>query len=118
MRTLFSSDEDALTVPCPECSMPVGTMCVYMPIAGADPNSTLPTVIAKLARVGTPTQRTHNRRRKKAQHVRRTAHKPPQPPPTNPELLAAYRAAVAWDIQEFNHLREWYAAYGHILSDQ
>jgi hypothetical protein len=93
-------------------------MCVYMPIAGADRNSTRPNVRNRLARVGTPTQRTHNKRRNKAQHIRRSARKPLQPPHTNPELLAAYRAGVIWDIQEFNRLREWYVAFGHILSDQ
>lgn len=105
-------------VKCPDCSAERGDPCVYMPVVTADEYSWRPSVKAKLARVGTPTKRPHlgrwdahrkmvNRRARAALGRQRVAAQQP-----DPELIAAHRAGVAFDRQEYLHLAQWLELWG------
>lgn len=112
---------DALKVACPQCDQPAGSMCVYMPLAMADPNSRSPAVRAKLAKVGTPTMHTHPERRHvirqrlKAQQRAERLKRRITPPPEVARRIAIYRAEQAWDRQQCEQLYAWLRRYGHIL---
>jgi len=121
MDTFTIELADALTVACPKCDQPAGSMCVYVPIAMADPNSDKPSVQARLARVGTPTMKAHPERREvirdclEAQQRAERLQRRITPPPGIARRIAIYRAEQAWDKAEREQLYEWLRRYGRVL---
>jgi hypothetical protein len=112
----------ALGVSCPACHQPKSVMCVYTPVAMADPFSRRASVQARLARVGTPTKKAHWQRSELAQqrlrnreYSRRRRALLAGMPHASEDLLAASRAGFAWDRVEYDRLRRWYAQWGSIL---
>lgn len=109
------TDIEALAYDCPLCGQVKGEPCVYAPIVNAAKNSTRPAVIGKLARVGTPTVKVHNERRRV---VHRMHAQQFQAMLTNARVQhkhTAQEAATRWQMQEEQRLRAWLHQFGSIL---
>jgi hypothetical protein len=110
------SDDEALLYDCPLCYQLAGMMCVYTPVAMADPHSRSVAQQQRLSRVGTPTSKVHNERRRVIYEFRRRVYQQQLDEKRHKQRhLTARKALALWDAQEDIVLRAWLRQFGSIL---
>jgi hypothetical protein len=110
------SDAEALLYACPLCHQVAGMMCVYAPVAMADPHSRSAAQRQRLSRVGTSTSKVHNERRRVVYEMRRRVFQQQLDEKRRKQRrLTARKALALWDAQEDIVLRAWLHQFGSIL---
>ena len=101
-------DDEALRLDCPACLAKHGYMCVYTAPYGK---------VGGRYVVGKPCKRVHWQRREKARdRRRRDAWRDTRPVyPASRAQREAAAALRAFDLAEYEQLRDWLRAYGEIL---
>jgi hypothetical protein len=110
------SDVEALLYDCPLCHQLAGVMCVYVPVSMADPHSQSVAQQQRLSRVGTPTSKVHNERRRVVYGMRRCVFQQQLDEKRHKQrYLTARKALALFDAQEDIALRAWLHQFGSIL---
>jgi hypothetical protein len=114
------TDVDNLAVTCPKCGARKGDPCTYVSLAGSSPSPwASATHKAKMARVGTPTKRTHIERGFALHHAigRRFRDCRLGLRPVPIEVAAAARSIRELDRREAVQLAAWFRAYGSLFTE-
>jgi hypothetical protein len=110
------SDSEALLYDCPLCHQLAGVMCVYAPVAMADPHSRSVAQQQRLSKVGTLTSKVHNERRRVVYEMQRLVHQRQLDEKQHKQrYLTARKALALWDAQENIMLRAWLHQFGSVL---
>ena len=120
MSRMAVSDAEALLYACPQCKQTAGDPCVYVPIVLADLNSRSAAVQEKLRKVGTPTVKVHNERRRvvHAIHKRKFRQQLKQAQlrkSARQRKVSVWEALSDFDRQETMRLRAWLYQHGSVL---
>jgi hypothetical protein len=109
------SDAEALLYDCPLCGQLAGSSCVYAPLVTIDLYSRSAAQQAKLAKVGTPTNKPHNERRAVIHNMRYREFRQLIDDKLKQRKHTVREALVLWDAQENKRLHDWLSQYGSIL---
>lgn len=120
MTTDIEGDRLALTIKCPVCEAPVGSVCVYVKPVPRTDLKFYRSRERQAIRAGHPTKRPHNERRALARMLearRKYLLTPPGISKQRREQILNYRAYQQLLQLEHAQLRSWLIRYGHIITD-